>query len=56
MYDIFSLKDFKMPENFLWGSGYAGHQVEGNNTNNQWWLDEEERQTSREIGFGLQQL
>ena len=51
MYDIFSLKDFKMPENFLWGSGYAGHQVEGNNTNNQWWLDEEEGRLPEKSGL-----
>ena len=31
MYDIFSLPEFEFPENFLWGSGGAGHQVEGNN-------------------------
>lgn len=31
MYDVFSLKSFNMPKDFLWGSGYAGHQVEGNN-------------------------
>lgn len=33
MFDIFSLKDFSFPKDFFWGSGYAGHQVEGNNTN-----------------------
>ena len=37
MNDIFSLKDFKMPDGFIWGSGYAGHQVEGNNVHSQWW-------------------
>lgn len=42
MYDIFSLADFKFPKNFLWGSGYAGHQVEGNNANNQIWQMEED--------------
>ena len=40
-----------MPENFLWGSGYAGHQVEGNNTNNQWWLDEEEGRLPEKSGL-----
>jgi beta-glucosidase len=25
------------PGNFLWGSGTAAHQVEGGNTNNDWW-------------------
>ena len=40
MYDVFSLKDYSFPGGFLWGSGYAGHQVEGNNKNN-WFWDEE---------------
>ena len=40
MYDIFTLKDYSFPEGFLWGSAYAGHQVEGNNKNN-WFWDEE---------------
>jgi len=35
MYDIFSLPDFKFPENFLWGSATAGHQVEGDNIHSQ---------------------
>ena len=35
MFDIFSLKDFSFPKDFFWGSGYAGHQVEGNNINSQ---------------------
>ena len=33
MNDVFSLKDFQFPKDFIWGSGYAGHQVEGNNVN-----------------------
>lgn len=41
MYDVFSLKDYTFPEGFLWGSGYAGHQVEGNNVNTQWWANEQ---------------
>ena len=41
MYDVFSLKDFKFPEGFIWGSGYAGHQVEGNNIHSQWWANEQ---------------
>ncbi|HNX91724.1 MAG TPA: family 1 glycosylhydrolase, partial [Candidatus Omnitrophota bacterium] len=27
----------KFPDNFLWGAATASHQVEGNNTNNDWW-------------------
>lgn len=30
------------PTNFLWGTASAAHQVEGNNTNNQWWQFEEQ--------------
>lgn len=41
MYDIFSLPEFKMPDGFLWGSGYAGHQVEGNNVNSNQWYEEQ---------------
>ncbi len=29
------------PRGFLWGSATAAHQVEGNNTNNQWWAWEQ---------------
>lgn len=31
----------KFPENFLWGSATSSHQVEGNNTRNDWWEWEE---------------
>lgn len=41
MYDIFSIKDVTMPKDFLWGSSYAGHQVEGNNTNSSNWRAEQ---------------
>ncbi|WP_431279170.1 glycoside hydrolase family 1 protein [Leifsonia poae] len=30
----------KFPENFLWGAATAAHQVEGNNTNSDWWTKE----------------
>ena len=40
MYDLFSIRDTKMPDGFLWGSGYAGHQVEGNNSNSNRLLEE----------------
>ena len=29
--------EFRFPKDFLWGSGTSSHQVEGNNTNNDWW-------------------
>jgi beta-glucosidase len=28
---------YHFPRGFLWGTATAAHQVEGNNTNNQWW-------------------
>jgi beta-glucosidase len=32
-----SKKIFKFPQGFLWGAATAAHQVEGNNTNSDWW-------------------
>src|SRR5687767_867524 len=31
------------PADFRWGTATAAHQVEGNNTNNDWWAWEQER-------------
>jgi len=28
---------FKFPKDFLWGTSTAGHQIEGNNKNSDWW-------------------
>ncbi|HEX9617693.1 MAG TPA: family 1 glycosylhydrolase, partial [Anaerolineales bacterium] len=33
---------FNYPRGFLWGTATASHQVEGNNTNNNWWAWEQE--------------
>lgn len=33
---------FHFPNGFLWGCATASHQVEGNNTNNNWWAWEQE--------------
>ena len=27
----------KFPNNFIWGTATSGHQIEGNNTNSDWW-------------------
>jgi beta-glucosidase len=37
------MSDFAMhfPRDFKWGTATAAHQVEGNNTNNQWWAWEQ---------------
>lgn len=31
------MKSFNFPKDFLWGTATAGHQIEGNNTNSDWW-------------------
>ena len=33
---------YHFPRGFLWGTATAAHQVEGNNTNNNWWAWEQE--------------
>ena len=33
---------FHFPRGFMWGAATASHQVEGNNTNNNWWAWEQE--------------
>lgn len=43
MTDVFSIKDFKFPDGFLWGSSTAGHQIEGNNIHSDHWYDEQQR-------------
>lgn len=40
MIDLTFLPEFHMPKDFLWGAGYAGHQVEGNNIHSQNWYYE----------------
>jgi beta-glucosidase len=32
----------KFPDKFLWGAASSGHQVEGNNTNSDWWKWEQQ--------------
>ena len=53
MYDIFSLKPYQFPENFFFGSGYAGHQVEGNNCHSQWWHHEQAGATPEKSGVAV---
>ena len=40
-----------MPEGFLWGAGYSGHQVEGNNIHSQAWKNEKDRSDVTESGL-----
>ena len=35
-------EDIHFPQSFAWGTATAAHQVEGNNTNNNWFLWENE--------------
>jgi beta-glucosidase len=42
---------FHFPKGFLWGTATAAHQVEGNNTNNQWWKWEQEGHTNGKSGL-----
>lgn len=41
----------QFPEDFLWGAATSAHQVEGNNTNNDWW-EWEQRRTGAEPSGG----
>jgi beta-glucosidase len=42
---------YHFPRGFLWGTATAAHQVEGNNTNNQWWLWEQNGHTQGTSGL-----
>ena len=51
MYDVFLLKDFSFPKDFIWGAGYAGHQVEGNNIHSNWWEKEQRGEMPEKSGL-----
>jgi len=42
---------YHFPKGFLWGTATASHQVEGNNTNNQWWQWEQDGHTNGTSGL-----
>jgi len=42
---------YHFPRGFLWGTATAAHQVEGNNTNNNWWRWEQEGHTNGKAGL-----
>ncbi len=42
---------YHFPKGFLWGTATASHQVEGNNTNNNWHKWEEEGHTAHKSGL-----
>jgi beta-glucosidase len=42
---------YHFPRGFMWGTATAAHQVEGNNTNNQWWKWEQDGHTQGTSGL-----
>jgi len=40
----------KFPDNFLWGTATSSHQVEGDNTNNDWWEAEQKGRLPHKSG------
>src|ERR1700690_558034 len=42
---------YHFPRGFLWGTATAAHQVEGNNTNNNWWKWEQDGHTDSKSGL-----
>ena len=42
---------YHFPKGFLWGTATAAHQVEGSNTNNNWWKWEQEGHTNGTSGL-----
>ncbi len=42
---------FQFPKGFLWGTATAAHQVEGGNTNNNWYKWEQEGHTAHKSGL-----
>jgi beta-glucosidase len=42
---------FHFPKGFLWGTASSSHQVEGGNTNNNWWKWEQDGHTAGKAGL-----
>lgn len=47
--------EFIFPKDFLWGAATSSHQVEGNNTNNDWWEWEQTRPPQTRSGQACDQ-
>ncbi len=43
------MEKFTFPVDFVWGTATSAHQVEGNNTNSDWWEWEEKRSLNQEF-------
>jgi beta-glucosidase len=50
------MPEFYFPEGFLWGSATSAHQVEGNNTNNDWWAWEQAGRVKETSGLACDQF
>ncbi len=42
---------YHFPKGFLWGTASSSHQVEGGNTNNNWWKWEQDGHTDGKAGL-----
>jgi beta-glucosidase len=42
--------NFRFPDHFLWGAATSAHQVEGDNTNNDWWAWEQAGKVAQPSG------
>lgn len=40
---------YDFPEDFIWGTATSAHQVEGNNTNSDWWRYEQTKETEGRV-------
>ncbi len=48
-------QEFIFPKHFLWGAATSSHQVEGNNTHNDWWEWEQTRPPQARSGLACDQ-
>lgn len=48
-------QEFAFPKDFLWGAATSAHQVEGNNTNNDWWEWEQRYPSANRSGLASDQ-
>ncbi len=49
------MSEFTFPSGFLWGTATSAHQVEGNNTNNDWWAWEQAGRVKEPSGLACDQ-